>query len=169
MKQILSCQQSKYDRSISLKAVIANVPCYYQPEIQWENSIDLREGISQIVKCVGVETPHCGNVEMWWIHIVKMWRCGGSTFLVWRSTLISNSSKNKRKSPLCWPTIYLHLFTFKMWKSTLLHNTSTLLHITLTFKMWRCGGSILHQILRVKVHIASTSQEIWILSSTSNN
>ena len=48
-------------------------------------SIDWREGISQIVKCVGVETPHCGNVEMWWIHIVKMWRCGGSTFLVWRS------------------------------------------------------------------------------------
>ena len=48
----------------------------------------------QIVECVGVETPHCGNVEMWWIHIVKMWRCGGSTFLVWRSTLISNLSKN---------------------------------------------------------------------------
>ena len=56
--------------------------------------LKLREGISQIVKCVGVETPHCGNVEMWWIHIVKMWRCGGSTFLVWRSTLISNLSKN---------------------------------------------------------------------------
>ena len=42
--------------------------------------LKLREGISQIVKCVGVETPHCGDVEMWWIHIVKMWRCGGSTF-----------------------------------------------------------------------------------------
>ena len=42
--------------------------------------IDWREGTSQIVKCVGVETPHCGEVEMWWIHIVKMWRCGGSTF-----------------------------------------------------------------------------------------
>ena len=56
--------------------------------------LKLREGISQIVICVGVETPHCGNVEMWWIHIVKMWRCGGST-------LISNLSKNKRKSPLC--------------------------------------------------------------------
>ena len=56
--------------------------------------VDWREGISQIVECVGVETPHCGNVEMWWIHIVKMWRCGGSTFLVWRSTLISNLSKN---------------------------------------------------------------------------
>ena len=42
--------------------------------------IDWREGTSQIVKCVGVETPHCGDVEMWWIHIVKMWRCGGSTF-----------------------------------------------------------------------------------------
>ena len=94
MKQILPCQQSKYDRAISLKAVIANVPCYYQLEIQRENSIDWREGISQIVKCVGVETPHCGNVEMWWIHIVKMWRCGGSTCLVWRSTLISNLSKN---------------------------------------------------------------------------
>ena len=76
MKQILSCQQSKYDRTISLKVVIANVPCYYQLEKQRENSIDWREGISQIVKCVGVETPHCGNVEMWWIHIVKMWRCG---------------------------------------------------------------------------------------------
>ena len=72
-KQILSCQQSKYDRTISLKVVIANVACYYQIEIQRENSIDWREGISQIVKCVGVETPHCGNVEMWWIHIVKMW------------------------------------------------------------------------------------------------
>ena len=94
MKQVLPCQQSKYDRTISLKAVIANVPCYYQLEIQRGNSIDWREGISQIVKCVGVETPHCGNVEMWWIHIVKMWRCGGSTFLVWRSTLISNLSKN---------------------------------------------------------------------------
>ena len=101
MKQILSCKQSKYDRNISLKAVIANVPCHYQLEIQQENSIDWREGKSQIVKCVGVETPHCGNVEMWWIHIVKMWRCGGSTFLVWRSTLISNLSKDKRKSPLC--------------------------------------------------------------------
>ena len=42
--------------------------------------LKFREGISQIVKCVGVETPHCGDVEMWWIHIVKMWRCGGSTF-----------------------------------------------------------------------------------------
>ena len=71
MKQILSCQQSKYDRAISLKAVIANVPCYYQLEIQRENSIDWREGIGQIVKCVGVETPHFGNVED---PIVKMWR-----------------------------------------------------------------------------------------------
>ena len=96
MKQILSCQQSKYVRDISLKAVEANVPCCYQLEIQRENSIDWREGISQIVKCVGVETPHCGNVEMWWIHIVQMWRCGGSTFLVWRSTLILKLSKNKR-------------------------------------------------------------------------
>ena len=26
--------------------------------------IDWRKGISQIVKCVGVETPHCGDVEM---------------------------------------------------------------------------------------------------------
>ena len=25
-----------------------------------------------------------------------------------------------------------------------IHNTSTLLHITSTFKMWRCGGSTLH-------------------------
>ena len=80
MKQILSCQQSKYDRTISLKVVIANVPCYYQLEKQRENSIDWREGISQIVKCVGVETPHCGNVvdphcqdvEMWWIHIFSV-------------------------------------------------------------------------------------------------
>ena len=44
------------------------------------SGIDGREGISQIVKCVVVETPHCGDVEMWWIHIVKMWRCGGSPF-----------------------------------------------------------------------------------------
>ena len=35
--------------------------------------------MSQIDECVGVETPHYGNVEKWWIHIVKMWRCGGST------------------------------------------------------------------------------------------
>ena len=42
--------------------------------------IDWREGISQIVKCVGVETPHCGDVvdphcqdvEMWWIHILSV-------------------------------------------------------------------------------------------------
>ena len=63
-------------------------------QLSAELYLKLREGISQIVECVGVETPHCGNVEMWWIHIVKMWRCGGSTFLVWRSTLISNLSKN---------------------------------------------------------------------------
>ena len=62
--------------------------------------IDWREGTSQIVKCVGVETPHCGDVEMWWIHIVNMWRCGGSTFKVWRSTYNSYLSKNERKSPL---------------------------------------------------------------------
>ena len=62
--------------------------------------IDWREGTSQIVKCVGVETPHCGDVEMWWIHIVKMWRCGGSTFYVWWSTYNSYLSKNERKSPL---------------------------------------------------------------------
>ena len=62
--------------------------------------IDWREGISQIVKCVGVETPHCGDVEMWWIHIVKMWRCGGSTFKVRWSTYNSYLSKNERKSPL---------------------------------------------------------------------
>ena len=42
--------------------------------------LKLREGISQIVKCVGVETPHCGDVvdphcqdvEMWWIHIFSV-------------------------------------------------------------------------------------------------
>ena len=42
--------------------------------------IDWREGTSQIVKCVGVETPHCGDVvdphcqdvEMWWIHIFSV-------------------------------------------------------------------------------------------------
>ena len=42
--------------------------------------IDWGEGISQIVKCVGVETPHCGDVvdphcqdmEMWWIHILSV-------------------------------------------------------------------------------------------------
>ena len=80
MKQILPCQQSKNDRTISLEAVIANVPFYYQLEMQRENSIDWREGISQIVKCVGVETPHCGDVvdphcqdvEMWWIHIFSV-------------------------------------------------------------------------------------------------
>ena len=45
-----------------------------------KNSVDWREGISQIVKCVGVETPHCGDVvdphcqdvEMWWIHIFSV-------------------------------------------------------------------------------------------------
>ena len=76
MKQILSCQQSKYDRTISLKVVIANVPCYYQLEIQRENSIDWREGISQMCrcgnstlwKCGDVVDPHCQDVEMWWIH-----------------------------------------------------------------------------------------------------
>ena len=65
---------------ISLKAVIANVPCYYQLERLRENRIDCREGTSQIVECVGVETPHCGNVvdphcqdvEMWWIHIFSV-------------------------------------------------------------------------------------------------
>ena len=80
MKQILSCKQSKYDRDISLKAVEANVPCYYQLEILRENSIDWREGICIIVKCVGVETPHCGNVvdphcqdvEMWGIHMFSV-------------------------------------------------------------------------------------------------
>ena len=130
------------DQETIKRPEIFNNHSYFQ--LSAEIYLKLREGISQIVKCVGVETPHCGNMEIRWIHVVKMWRCGGSTFLVWRSTLISNLSKNKRKSPLCWPTIYLLLFTFEMWKSTLLHNTSTLLHITSTFKMWRCGGSTLH-------------------------
>ena len=70
------------------------LPQSYYFQLSTEVYLKLREGISQIVKCVGVETPHCGNVEMWWIHIVKMWRCGGSTFLAWRSTLILNLSKN---------------------------------------------------------------------------
>ena len=65
---------------------------YFQ--LKAEVYLKLREGISQIVECVAVETPHYGNVEMWWIHIVKMWRCGGSTFLVMQSTLIWNLSKN---------------------------------------------------------------------------
>ena len=39
--------------------------------------IDRREGTSQIVKCVGVETPHCGDVVD---PHCQMWRCGGSTF-----------------------------------------------------------------------------------------
>ena len=121
--------------------------------------IDWREGISQIVKCVGVETPHCGDVEMWWIHIVKMWRCVGSTFKVWWSTYNSYLSKNERKSPLFRHAIYMHLFTFEMWKSTLLHNTSTLLHITSTFKLWRCGGSTLHPYCTCEgphcIHISS--------------
>ena len=34
--------------------------------------VDWREGISQIVECVGVETPHCQDVEMWWIHIFSV-------------------------------------------------------------------------------------------------
>ena len=44
------------------------------------SGIDWREGKSQIFKCVGVETPHCGDVvdphcqdvEMWWIHILSV-------------------------------------------------------------------------------------------------
>ena len=36
---------------------------YFQ--LSAEVYLKLREGISQIVKCVGVEIPHCGNVEMW--------------------------------------------------------------------------------------------------------
>ena len=54
---------------------------------------------------------------------------------------------------------YMHLFTFEMWKSTLLHNTSTLLHITSTFKLWRCGGSTLHPHVTCEgqhyIHISS--------------
>ena len=34
--------------------------------------IDLREGISQIVKCGDVVDPHCQDVEMWWIHILSV-------------------------------------------------------------------------------------------------
>ena len=49
-------------------------------QLSTEVYLKLREGISQIVKCVGVETPHCGNVvephcqdvEMWWIHIFSV-------------------------------------------------------------------------------------------------
>ena len=48
--------------------------------ISAEVYLKLREGISQIVECVGVETPHCGDVvdphcqdvEMWWIHIFSV-------------------------------------------------------------------------------------------------
>ena len=58
-------------------------PENYQNHSYFQLSADvyltLREGICQIVKCVGVETPYCEKVEMWWIYIVKMWRCGGST------------------------------------------------------------------------------------------
>ena len=51
---------------------------YFQ--LSTEVYLKLREGISQIVKCVGVETPHCGNVvelhcqdvEMWLIHIFSV-------------------------------------------------------------------------------------------------
>ena len=80
------------DQETIIRPDIFHNHSYFQ--LSGEVYLKLREGISQIVKCVGVETPHCGNVQMWWIHIVKMWRCGGSTFLVWRSTLISNLSKN---------------------------------------------------------------------------
>ena len=51
---------------------------YFQ--LSAEVYLKFREGISQIVKCVGVETPHCGDVvdphcqdvEMWWIHILSV-------------------------------------------------------------------------------------------------
>ena len=58
MKQISSCQQAKYDKYISLKAATKIVPCYYQLKRLRENRIDWREGISQIVECVGVDTSH---------------------------------------------------------------------------------------------------------------
>ena len=96
--------------------------------------IDWREGISQIVKCVGVETPHCGDVEMWWIHIAKMWRYGGSTFKCGGPHIIRIYPRMNVNLHYT-DTQYMHLFTFEMWKSTLLHNTSTLLHITSTFKL----------------------------------
>ena len=129
--------------------------------------VDWREGISQIVECVGVETPHCGNVEMWWIHIVKMWRCGGSTFLVWRSTLISNYPRinvNFHYADPQYICIYSHLKCGNPHCSTIHPHCSTL------HPPSKCGDVVdphcIH-ILRVKVHIASTSQATWTLSSTS--
>ena len=69
-------QETIIDQLVDTTRKLFTAQCSSLPGIDW------REGISQIVKCVGVETPHCGDVEMWWIHIVKMWRCGGSTFQV---------------------------------------------------------------------------------------
>ena len=68
------------DQETIIRPEIFHNHSYFQ--LSAEVYLKLREGISQVVKCVGVETPHCGNVEIGWIHIVKMWRCGGSTFLV---------------------------------------------------------------------------------------
>ena len=68
----LSCQEAKYDRVISLKArANSPTPCHWLERLR-ENRIKWWEGKSKIVKCVGVETPHCGDVEMWWIHILSV-------------------------------------------------------------------------------------------------
>ena len=50
------------DHETIIRPEIFHNHSYFQ--LSAEVYLKLREGLSQIVKCVGVETPHCGNVEM---------------------------------------------------------------------------------------------------------
>ena len=115
-----------------------------------------RCGNSTLWKCGDVVDPHCQDVEMWWIHIVKMWKCGGSTFLVWRSTYIriyQRMNVNLHYSDPQYISIYSHLKCGNPHCSTIHPHCSTL------HPHSKCGDVVdphcIH-ILHVKVHIAST-------------
>ena len=91
-KDLYSTKMTKFFSKLNLTKLFSKleiITIIHQPE--WPKKlftaqcsslpgIDWREGTSQIVKCVGVETPHCGDVvdphcqdvEMWWIHILSV-------------------------------------------------------------------------------------------------
>ena len=126
--------------------------------------IDWREGISQIVKCVGVETPHCGDVvDPHCQYVVDPhFKCGGPDII----RTYQRMNVNLHYSDPQYICIYSHMKCGNPHCSTIHPHCSTL------HPHSNCGDVVDPQcihILRVKVHIASTSQVIWTHSSTSDH
>ena len=109
-----------------------------------------RCGNSTLWKCGDVVDPHCQDVEMWWIHIF-------SVAVHINFEFYPRINVNFHYADPQYICIYSHLKCGNPHCSTL-HPPS------------KCGDVVdphcIH-ILRVKDHIASTSQATWALSSTS--